>query len=197
MSLENLELSSNLSFKPIEFETSSSCDSFDAHPVSPIEIFRDQILMDDENADMADGHLLSVRRANPIGASRESFEGNGEGIEHNLITPFPFSPCPSKEELEERDMLTTSLGWEPRLEVVLKGDRGEQTMVQVDFSRFFDLHNSIEIMECDDFSLSTQDANSISDDLGNISKDPASFWEESFAVTQSSLVSLSSSDQSG
>ena len=196
MSLNSIELAPSLSFKPIDsFEQSSSCDSLDTtgttNAVSPTEIFRYSEIMD-EDTEMAKENILSVRRANPIGLSRDYNAMNNtnanaaitaDNNNSHLISPFPFSPTASKEELEERDMLTTSLGWDSRVEP-LEGERG-QPMVQLDFSRFFEpvhMDTSVEIMDCDDFSLSSHDANSLSQDLETISKDPASFWEGGIRV---------------
>ena len=220
MSLDSIELAPSSSFKPIDFEPSSSCDSFDVpvtNAVSPTEIFRYTAVMD-EDTEMAKENILSVRRANPIGVSRDynsmdqartAQTTNASAApsttnttnSHHWISPLPFSPTASKEELEERDMLTTSLGWDSRVEP-LEGGNGQPT-VQLDFSRFFEpaaLDSTAEIMDCDDFSLSSHDANSLSQDLETISKDPASFWEGSMQTASGTdsptQVSLSSDDHS-
>ena len=200
MNLENIEIAPNLSFKPIESDP-SSCDSFDAaHPISPTDIFRDTPMGGEENNDTDLLHCQCVvRRANPIGNSQSGNNNEANSSESHLISPFPFTPTASKEELEEREMLTSSLRWEAGLDggggVEMETFKENQPTVHVDFSRFFEPvllgSSNIDIMDCDDFSLSSDDERSLSVDLATISKDPESFWEESIAVAPSTSGNVS------
>ena len=186
------------SFKPIDLELAapidrlfeidpdSSSDSVDIGRgvLTPIDIFRDNSMDGDSIVDEDMGGLPYVRRANPINEQQsatidESDEDDDtmEAVDlphFRVISPYPFSHT-SKEEMEDREQLTSILEW--TLEVRPK--------CHVDYSSFFELgdaanHDQVMSDECDDFSLSSHEANSLSQDgfLGSISEDPASFWEE-------------------
>ena len=188
------ELASNFSFKPIDLDiSSSSSESFDAEPVSPNTIFR--YFGEGDNND-----CQSLRRANPI-KEHSSGEEDMMGLEPSesrVISPYPFSHQPSREELEEREQLTSAFGWKlhPRVEEYQEDERQHH---YVDYSLYFPTSNEQE-MECDDFSISSNEASSLSDDLETISKDPASFWEDGIEPVSTDRaespteVSLGSSD---
>jgi hypothetical protein len=182
-------------FKPIDVEPSeatdryleidpdSSCDSIDIGRgvLTPIDIFRDNSMDSDSIVEEDFGGLQYVRRANPINEQQSAtmddesdFDDDLMETQFRVISPYPFSHT-SAEEMEDREQLTSILEWS--LEVRPK--------CHVDYSGFFALDNEArnndQFMseECDDFSLSSHEANSLSQDgfLGSISEDPASFWE--------------------
>jgi hypothetical protein len=186
------------SFKPIDLEPGAPIDRlFQIDPdsssdsleigrgvLTPIDIFRDNSMDGESIVDEDMGGLPHVRRANPINEQQsatidESDEDDDtmEAVDlpyFRVISPYPFSHT-SKEEMEDREQLTNILEWS--LDIRPK--------CHVDYSSFFELGdaaNSDQVMsdECDDFSLSSHEANSLSQDgfLGSISEDPASFWEE-------------------
>jgi hypothetical protein len=197
----NIELAPSFSFKPIGVEPSSFSDILDAQP-SPTEIFRESAMAMADNNDCTPRPLPGVYRANPV-QSQENMEETEDEVGSRVISPF--SHTASVEEIEEREQLTTSLDWTTRLDGN-EAFKGEHYIVN--FSRFFDpntLANNIDVMDCcDDFSLSSHEANDLSEDpcLETISKDPASFWEEGIDAGQSTdrvwayptEVSLGSSD---
>ena len=186
------------SFKPIDLEPAapidrlleidpdSSSDSIDIGRgvMTPIDIFRDNSMDGDS---IVDEDMPYVRRANPINEQHSATTiddesdldddtmETGELPHFRVISPYPFSHT-SKEEMEDREQLTSILEWS--LEVRPK--------CHVDYSGFFGLSDTAndndQVMsdECDDFSLSSHEANSLSQDgfLGSISEDPASFWED-------------------
>jgi hypothetical protein len=210
------------SFKPIDLEMAapldrlleidpdSSSDSIDIGRgvLTPIDIFRDNSMDGDSIADEDMGGLPYVRRANPIDEQHSATIDDesdldddtmetGDSPHFRVISPYPFSHT-SKEEIEDREHLTSILEWS--LEVRPK--------CHVDYSGFFALggaaNNTDQVMsdECDDFSLSSHEANSLSQDgfLGSISEDPKSFWEEGVGPVMSdrsqspTQVSLGSSE---
>jgi hypothetical protein len=204
-----------------EIDPDSSSDSLDIGRgiLSPIDIFRDSSMDGDSVVDEDMGGLPYVRRANPIDEQpsatvddeSELDDDDDDGAYVNgemdtrgepyyrVISPYPFSHT-SKEEIEDREQLTSVLEWS--LEVRPK--------CHVDYSSFFELGetantNNDQIMsdDCDDFSLSSHEANSLSEDnfLGSISEDPASFWEDGVGPVMSdrsqspTQVSLGSEEQ--
>lgn len=186
------------SFKPIDpeqaassiappLDPNSSCDSLEINQgMSPTEIFRE--CGDDDNIMDADEELPRVRRANPINdqhiASGDDIDEDAEeGMGSRVISPYPFSHT-SKEEIEEREQLTNAFDWSQEAVDSYECSDGHEMKfsIQVDYSRFFELVGTIgdQVMEdCDDFSLSSHEANSLSENLclASISEDPAAFWE--------------------
>lgn len=187
-------IEAHYSFKPIDLDPAypvdlmldavSSSDSLDIGPgMAPTEIFRES--GDGVNIH-AESSLPRFRRANPID-QRKVAAGEGEDMEEcsycRVISPYPFSHT-SKEEIEEREQLTNAFDWtletEPNDNCGMLNGWDTKCAVQVDYSRFFELLEAVndQVMdECDDFSLSSHEANSLSDDLF-FSDNPASFWEE-------------------
>lgn len=187
------------SFKPIDLEPmdreldidpDSSSDSTDiGHGIlTPIDIFRENSMDGDSIIDEDMGGLPFVRRANPINELHSATIDDESDLDDEtmetgdlpyfrVISPYPFSHT-SKEEVEDREQLTCLLEWS--LE--------KRPKCHVEYSSFFELgdvaNNNINEHamsdECDDFSLSSNEANSLSHDgfLDSISEDPASFWQE-------------------
>jgi hypothetical protein len=229
---EFVDIAPLYSFKPIEqgptapidplidIDPDSSCDSLDICPgmLSPTDIFRDSIdgesVMDEDM-----GELPYVRRANPINEQQsatiddESDLDDGDDDEigsssyFRVISPYPFSHT-SEEEIEDRKQLNSVLEWRIKLNHNDKSSSRFGQKCHVDYSSFFELSENInndQVMadECDDFSLSSHEANSLSEDgfLGSISEDPASFWEEGVGPIMSdrsqspTQISLGSAEQ--
>jgi hypothetical protein len=195
----SVEIAPIYSFKPIDLDHGSpadplldpnlSSDSLDIEPgMSPTEIFRES---GEGDCMVEDASLLFVQRANPIDEQQSGAAGEDDDDEDmeegsccRVISPYPFSHT-SKEEIEEREQLTSVFDWN------LQAADSENTAarhekkfsIQVDYSRFFELGEAVNdqaMDDCDDFSLSSHEANSLSEDLclASISEDPASFWED-------------------
>lgn len=189
-------------FKTIDFELASPIDPLlDPNSssesleiglgMSPNEIFRES--GDSANIMNEVASLSLVRRANPLNdreivAAAEYDDEEEDMVEdgnyYRVISPYPFSHA-SKEEIEEREQLTNAFDWDLQTAHNEKtsGRHEKKFSIQVDYSRFFELGEGVydqAMDDCDDFSLSSQEANSLSEDLclASISEDPASFWEE-------------------
>jgi len=135
---------------------------------------------------------VSVQLAHPIGPGSTSVDDDDDvAMEEDafacrLISPYPFSQA-SHEEITEREELTnTPIKWtlEPEpSSTTTSNTKQESVSVQVNYSSFFagllggDVGEiDAEMDECDDFSVSVNDVESLSRDLGL--EDPASFWEK-------------------
>ena len=107
-----------------------------------------------------------------------------------VISPYPFSHT-SQEELSEREQLSDAFRW--TLRSTNNSDdfltcKVTNAAVQVDNSSFFGRigdQNDAVMEDCDDFSLSIQDADSLSRDL--CLEDPASFWEDGASTIPSTI----------
>jgi hypothetical protein len=205
---------------PLQLDTNSSCDSLDIGQgmLSPIDIFRDSI--DGGESVVGDEDMGGfVRRANPINEQQsttvaeeeEESDIDDEEMEmaaspcFRVISPYPYSHA-SKEEIEEREQLANvPLEWNLEMGIhhFSSAEPGEKWYV--DYTSFFELNshvNNDQVMaeDCEDFSLSSHEANTLSEDnfLGSISEDPASFWgddgpvmsDRSQSPTQVSLGSV-------
>jgi hypothetical protein len=200
MSEAGVDNAPTYSFKPIELELASPIDpSLDPNTsgdsidiglcMSPGEIFRGS---DEGDIMFNDAALPFVRRANPIYDQQSSAGVDSEEEEEymedetcrRVISPYPFSHT-SKEEIEELEQLTNAFDWnlQGAQNDNSRGCHEKKFSIEVDYSRFFQHGVAVgdQVMdEYDDFSLSSHEANSLSEDLclGSISEDPASFWEE-------------------
>jgi hypothetical protein len=163
------ELFSNASFKPIDLDPWASTD-FSGESVSPNTIFRYALNGDEEQCMTAASFL---QRANPIEENRdEDMMLDVDTQNRHIISPFPIIA-------DEREQ-SVGLSLHYRMEEAM------DPCVLVDYSHFFDyqtMHaNNVTAMldDCDDFSISSQEASTISDDLGleSFSNNPASFWED-------------------
>lgn len=180
-------------FKPIDEEgveddvssISSGSSSHDEHDLNPglppsAAIFRD-----------GRERSVPVQLAHPIGPGSTSVDydevmDEEDAFACRLISPYPFSQA-SHEEITEREELTNTpikwiLGPEPS-STTTSNTKQELVSVQVNYSSFFadllggDVGEIDAAMdECDDFSVSVHDVESLSRDLGL--EDPASFWEK-------------------
>lgn len=222
---ERSSMSAFCSFKSIDLSPCSTAESLDGENknVSPMAIFRDVVVGASSNNNVVDDHDTSlsaplVMRANPINERRmddadeddvdainyrelfisdssASRESSSSSSSSRVISPYPF-PQPSQEDMDEREQLwklqpAATIGGYP-----LRG-HAEQHM-PIDYAPYFAFASGSGEMECDDFSASSRDANSLSDeDLEDISGDPASFWEGSIDGTGNSVDrSLSPDHQS-
>jgi hypothetical protein len=108
-----------------------------------------------------------------------------------VISPYPFSHT-SREEISERELLSDALltlGSPKKKDDhrIMTGNK-INAAIEVDYSSFFGRtsdENDVAMEECDDFSVSIQDADTISKDLGL--GDPASFWEDGACSIPSSI----------
>lgn len=166
-------------FQPVVFGSSSD-DSCEATSLEHL-IFREN--------DNNDGP--EVQRANPI---REWSLEMGDTIPSRttrVISP----PRIFSEAKDGRPTVSdqwTRLAWAPSPTATTRVHTSTTDAISaVDFNQYFDLN---DMDECDDFSLSSEDATSLDLSIGLL--DPASFWEESEQRMQSpAQVSLHSREQ--
>lgn len=195
----DLEVLAASPIDPLLDDPNASADGVDiALGMSPADIFRD----DSGDCEMEVESLQTLRR--PINEQqqppllavldsckerREASSAQDESS-RRVISPYPFSHR-SKEESEGLEQLTNAFDWSLETAHYNTGcsvdKRCEKVVpVFIDYSQFFNF-GEVEIDQvmnsCDDFSLSSIEANSLSDDfcLSTISEDPASFWEEGMA----------------
>lgn len=158
------------SFKPINLYSSSD-ESFDVEPISPTGVIFREV---NETEGLPSSSFLTVRRANPVKDLSTSIHSVAEGdfpssSSQSALAPYPLPPCP--EEAMQEAEASTNLSW-----TIQQDEYGPEA--RVDFSRYFEMNASMD--DCDDFSLSSQEANSMSDenfDFGAI-EDPTAFWEQ-------------------
>lgn len=157
---------SKSAFQSLDFDSSSSGDSYDSPETMPT-IFRYMEEGEEEASIQASAFL---KRANPINEHRD--EEMSEAC--RPISPYLFMPTLR----DDTETLARDADDEPcRLDFQIED-------VPVDYSRFFVGQETRSVMECDDFSISS---NSISDDLclEEVSNNPSSFWEEGIDVVAS------------
>lgn len=162
---------------------------------------------DNNNNDPMSVSPLQLALANPIYEQRgngqfdfdvdadqaDAVQASSHGT--RVISPFPFLHA-TQGELEERQQLSCEgMTWSgmPTEEIVDASTTEEHHQYQhesnprINYSLFFQSvananvnASATGIMDCDDFSISSHEAESIDDDLcfEKISGDPASFWEE-------------------
>lgn len=201
-----------VSFKPIVdlgLDPSSSCnsDSFlqGEEPISPTNIFRDATEMI-QNDPMS---VSPLQLANPVYEKSAGSDNNDSlsidallSSSHNsrVISPYPFFR-PSQRELQERDELACS-AWSMPEGTIDASETMEQGERPIDYSLFFPCAPTAAGpavgMECDDFSISSHEAESIEDDLCFEKIAGDSFWDEGIDNRPRlvSQVSLSSNDSS-
>ena len=106
----------------------------------------------------------------------------------SVVSPYPFSSA-SQEEIDEREKLARTMPW-------VEQDENEDQSKRQDMSFYFDmraLHD--REMECDDFSISSNEVDSLEDLGESFSTDPETFWEAPVEMNpQPTRVELSSSD---
>jgi hypothetical protein len=175
--------------------------------------------------------VTPLQLANPIfeqqSAGSDDHYATAASFLHSsrVISPYPFFRPRSREA--DQDLLATGgMGWSTNQattnnaslmmeETIDPSETQEQADRPIDYSLFFPSEigdgNQAGGMDCDDFSISSHEAESIQDDdlllcFEKISGDPASFWEEGMEESAGdndsnrprlvSQVSLSSSDSS-
>jgi hypothetical protein len=186
MSGGNTGVSSFASFKPIEMVLASpidplmdsSCDTVDTSLELSAEMFYDPCVL--EGSEMnSEGDSQTGRR--PISEHQET-DDFLEDHHRRVISPYPFSHT-SQQEVEELEQLTNSCDWSLQKVRTEKGSAwgGKKISILVDYTRFLEFGGmAVDQVMDDDFSISSREAHSLSDDfcLSSISDNPASFWEE-------------------
>ena len=159
-------------FRPIDLDVSA--ESLEELTLLPIDlrsrnksIFR---VSDERNEDVVSPPTVSL--ANPIRSSLDDEDmRDSEGYHEHVISPYPYSPSP--EEIEERQHLTTHLGfdWSVRESVPFEEDHQENmegVVESIDYSFYFenvpDIAHDVD-SENDDVSF-VYDNGSVLDDEG-------------------------------
>jgi hypothetical protein len=123
----------------------------------------------------------------------DSFQASGGGT--RVISPFPFLHATQRELEERQELRGEAITWSMPIEEIVDGSTTQEhqhvSHRRVDYSLFFQSGANVNVnatvnasgagMDCDDFSISSHEAESIEDDLWcfeKISGDPAAFWEE-------------------
>lgn len=126
----------------------------------------------------------TVSRANPVRSSLDDEDmREAEDYHERVISPYPYSPSP--EEIEERQHLTTHLGfdWSVRESVPLEEDRQEGTEglgESIDYSFYFenvpDMAHDVD-SEIDDVSFVYDDGSVLDDEGFRLNQtEPSSMW---------------------
>jgi hypothetical protein len=210
MHADGIQIDSGYSFKPIgHLGASSGSDSFDGEPVSPTAIFRDTAEgLDDHhdninNMDPMSISPLQLALANPIYERRGivhrgvdsdvDVDVDASGGSRVVISPYPFFLATPREIEERHELNGEAMPWSMPTEEIVDASTTQEHHHQhesnrrIDYSLFFQSGANMNAnasgagMECDDFSISSHEAESIEDDLWcfeKISGDPAAFWEE-------------------
>lgn len=195
MDNERVDIAPAFSFKPVDDDGNSSVSSTSSsssddvgsdnlHMMGvcslPTEIFR-------FGSDSAHPNLGKPR------STRDDFVTTDDAASaFRVISPYPFSHT-SREEISERQHLSyalrLTLGSPYNKDDHQTTTRHEESdAIQVEYincsGRITD-ENDVVMEECDDFSVSIHDADSLSKDLGL--EDPASFWEDGASAIPSSI----------
>jgi hypothetical protein len=205
-------IDSSYSFKPIEHlgaSEESDSTSFDGEPMLSTAIFRDTAEglhiytnRSNNNNNNDPMSISPLQLANPIFEQRGSVgDVDGLGGSMRVISPYPFFHA-SQQEVEERQQLKTwSMPTEETIDASTTREHSLNNNKRIDYSLFFQSGvNQVASggMDCDDFSISSHEAESIEDDLWcfeKISGDPAAFWEEGMDhEQQAAAAGLAASD---
>jgi hypothetical protein len=131
----------------------------------------------------------TVSRANPIRSSLDDEDMREvEDYHQGVISPYPYSPSP--EEIEERQHLTTQLGfdWSVRESIPLEEDREEDRQEgmegvgeSIDYSFYFenvpDMAHDVD-SEIDDVSFVYDDGSVLDDEGFRLDQTvPSSIWD--------------------
>jgi hypothetical protein len=185
MQQDSVDLAPSFFFKPVDSGNtnldSSDTGSLSGDPsISPLAIFREST----DDIDQAPP-LPEVQRANPISDPSSMSSSSEEDLVplsvddgcRVVVSPYPFSHT-SQEEIEEREQLWAGSWTSDMPATELVQNEYSKFLFQVDYARFFERTGCQgEVMDCDDFSLSSKEAHSISPEDLCISEDPESFWE--------------------
>ena len=188
MENERVDIAPAFSFKPVDDDGNSSVLSASS---SSSDLMMGGCLPTDNISFGPDGTYPNLVKQRP---TREDYyvKMDDAASAFRVISPYPFSHT-SREEISERELLRDAL----RLTLGSPQNKDDQRMttgnkmnavIQVDYSSFFGRcsdENDVAMEECDDFSVSIQDADTISKDLGL--EDPASFWEDGASAIPSSI----------
>jgi hypothetical protein len=143
----------------------------------------------------------------------DAFQASGGGT--RVISPFPFLHATPRELEERQELRGEAMTWSmPTGEIIDDSTTQEhqhESRRRIDYSLFFQSGANVNVnatvnaggagMDCDDFSISSLEAESIEDDLWcfeKISGDPAAFWEEGMdqGVAGPARVRIPSQDSS-
>jgi hypothetical protein len=185
MQQESVDLAPSFFFKPVDSANTdldaSDTSSLSGDPISPLAIFREAT----DDVDRAPP-LPEVQRANPISdPSSMSLSAEEDLVPLSVedgcrvvVSPYPFSHT-SQEEIEEREQLWACSWTSDMPTTELIQNEHNKFLFQVDYAHFFERKGCQgEVMDCDDFSLSSKEAHSINPEELCISEDPESFWEQ-------------------
>lgn len=180
MNETSIDLAPQFSFKPIEMVDGSGSDC------SVVEEDVDRIFGNvDSETEPSTPTVRTANSSPPV--HKEQSVNNGKGrTTSQIISPYPYNydhaaPCNSSttKEMETGNESTNTMP----LPTVTEPPK---PAFYVDYTRFFfeslgEEHGEPlridESMDCDDFSVTSREANSIADDLEHFSENPASFWE--------------------
>lgn len=184
MDSERVDIAPAFSFKPVDDDVSSIASSQDDDSLlnpgqSPsMDIFRpgrDTTSIDEK------------QRSSATASDNDNDEAMDDAsAARRVISPYPFSHA-SREEIAEREQLTNDLSW------TLTTDNFTCITKQLiaadyDYKCIFGKLADAVMNEgcCDEFSVSTHDADSLSGDLDL--RNPASFWEEGASTIPTSII---------
>jgi len=192
MENQRVDIAPTFSFKPID----------DGDDSSVLSVSSSHHHHDDENINFLLGPSLSAdifragRDSTPGAVEKQRLPCNDEAMDDDasahrvVISPYPFSHA-SREEITEREQLSNALSWtlaSSNISPEVKNKTATTASLQVDCSYFYGqagAETDAVMEDCDDFSVSIADAESLSRDLGL--GDPASFWEEGASTIPSSI----------
>jgi len=174
---EHVDIAPTFSFKPIDSDSDGASS-----------LTRDED-EDDEGSLMEAGPGLPsdiFRATRPYLDKQQDDEAMMDEA-FRVISPYPFSHA-SREEITEREQLGCALSWtlasqHNDVRANMLPSKTTNTAIHIDYNCFLGLDGGVGatdadavMEECDDFSVSIQDADTWSRDLGL--EDPASFWED-------------------
>ena len=194
MDNERFDIAPAFSFKPVDDDGNSSVLSTSSS--SSDDVGNDNLLMMGVCLPTEIFRFGSDSTPPKLGKPRPTRDDFGAADDvaaaFRVISPYPFSHT-SSEEISEREHLSNALRL--TLESHCNKDDHQTTTrheendaIQVEYfncSGPITDENDVEMEECDDFSVSLQDADSLSTDLGL--EDPASFWEDGASAIPSSI----------
>ena len=181
-------------FRPIDLDL--SCDSSD-DTTTDLQSMNKSIFRVVDAPETVSPPTFS--RANPIRSSIDEEEHYGrEGFYEHVITPYPYSPSP--QEIEERQHLTTQLGfdWSVREAVPFDDERHEgvdNERETVDYSFYFEnVPDIARDVDADDISFVYEEGSAIDDDGFCLDQtEPSSIWERGLGESVDELRGTDSS----
>lgn len=188
MDNERVDIAPSFSFKPIDDGDFSVLSVSSSHHHDETSNF---LMGTGPSAD-----IFRAGRDSTPAVEKQRLPNNDEAMDDSsacrvVISPYPFSHA-SREEITEREQLSNTLSWtlaSSNIARELKTKTANTTSLQADCSIFFGqagaATDDVVMGDCDDFSVSIEDTESLSRDLGL--EDPASFWEEGASTIPRSI----------